>query len=222
MKIIIYGLIKKVLEFVFRRNFILSRFNDGGISLTFDDGPHPINTPVILDELLKRNIKVAFFVTGCELEKYPDLGKRIVAEGHLLGNHTYDHINISEVPFAEYITSIEKAELVIGQFRAGKDRKLFRPPYSSFSFSLLCYVVTKSFLLFNWSLDSRDSFIKNSSDLIDYVNSMSIINGDILLFHDDYSQTAAALPTIIDDLLKKGHQFTLPIIATNKNHKGRR
>lgn len=106
--------IKKILQIIFPRKFILNRLNGSeGVVLSFDDGPHPVHTPLILDELSRRNIKAAFFATGSELEKYQDLGRRIVDEGHLLGNHTYDHLDVKKVRFSRYKKSLIRSEKLL-------------------------------------------------------------------------------------------------------------
>lgn len=197
--------IKILLQFIFPSKFILNRIRkNDGIILSFDDGPHPIHTPIILDELAKRDIKAAFFVTGSELEKYPDLGKRIIAEGHLLGNHTYEHLNVKNVRFSDYKKSIIATEQIIMNISSSKHRFCFRPPYSAFSLKLIWYVLTTNYSIFNWTVDSRDSFIINRNELVDHVDNLDLRNGDVLLFHEDYKQTVAALPEIIDNIEARG------------------
>src|SRR5258708_1645988 len=92
------------------------------IYLSFDDGPHPLATTFVLDELKKYNAKATFFCIGKNVAAYPDLYKRILSEGHATGNHTYDHLNGWKTNDKLYFDNIAKAEKYI-------DSSMFRPPY---------------------------------------------------------------------------------------------
>ena len=101
--------------------------------LSFDDGPHPVATPFVLDELKKYDAKATFFCIGKNVDGYPQLYRRILLEGHRVGNHTYDHLNGWEVDDKRYLENIRDAARLI-------DSDLFRPPYgriSAFQSSLL-------------------------------------------------------------------------------------
>ena len=203
--------IKASLQFLFPKSFIFVKVkNFNGIILSFDDGPHPVHTPLILEELKKRSIKAVFFVTGCELEKYPELGRRIVADGHLLGNHTYEHVGVDKCCFKDYRLSIEKADSLIRSIVPLSDSKLFRPPFSKVSIELLWFMLFSDYKLFNWTQDSRDSFIPYPEQLMDYNRKLPIVNGDILLFHEDYEHTVCALPKLLDYFQESGFVFRLP------------
>ena len=204
--------IKYVLQRLFPNSFILGRIRKcDGVILTFDDGPHPKHTPLILAELARREIKAVFFVSGIELEKYPELGRLIVEQGHLLGNHTFEHPDIKHCSLTEYKQSVNRAEQLIELACSGRDyRRLFRPPYSSFSLEMLSYFFFSDYLLLNWNVDSRDSFILNADELVEYVSSLPIRSGDILLFHEDYAQTVAALPAILEFFQSREQRFVLP------------
>lgn len=211
-------MVKKIIKYFLSKtcphSFVLGRVEKlHGLVLTFDDGPHPTNTSDILQTLAERNIKAIFFVTGCQLKKYPELGRKIVEYGHLIGNHTYDHLNIKKCTYSEYKKSIEKTEENISLLYSDrKYQKLFRPPFSSFSIRLLVYIFFSRYLLVNWTIDSRDSFILQADSLVKYVNNLKLCNGDILLFHEDYSQTVEALPEILDHIQDQGFEFDLPVI----------
>jgi len=203
--------IKYVLQAVFPESFVLGRFKGlDGLVLTFDDGPHPEHTPIILKELKKRDVKAIFFVTGSELYNNQDLGKSIIEDGHLIGNHTYDHLSVNNCSFEEYRNSIEKNDVLLDSLIPDFNIKLFRPPYSDFSAHLLLYILFSDYMLLNWTKDSRDSFILSSDGLLEYVRSLRVCNGYILLFHEDSSQTVMAIPEVIDFFQSKGFQFVLP------------
>ena len=83
------------------------------IALTFDDGPHPVYTPVLLDGLAKRKVKATFFITGENAENYPDLVKRMQEEGHLVGNHTYSHIQLTDENREKFKGELVKTNQII-------------------------------------------------------------------------------------------------------------
>ena len=96
--------------------------NEKIIYLTFDDGPHPADTPFVLDELKKYNAKATFFCIGKNVVALPDIYKRILEEGHTVGNHTYNHLNGWKTKDDIYLNDIAEAANYI-------DSDLFRPPY---------------------------------------------------------------------------------------------
>ncbi len=205
------NVIKYFLQTIFPENFILGKFEGlQGIVLTFDDGPHPSYTPLILKELKKHDIKAVFFVTGNEVHDNQDLVKRILEDGHLIGNHTYDHLSVKECAFSEYKKSIEETGILLDSLISGYKFKFFRPPYSDFSLRLLLYILFSDYMLVNWTKDSRDSFIHSAEALLKNIENINVRNGDILLFHDDSFHTVQALPRVIDFFQGKGFEFVLP------------
>lgn len=199
MKTHVKNILKSFLQSCFKQKIIFNRLPVNGLVLTFDDGPHPIHTPIIIDTLAKRGINAIFFVTGKELEQYPEMGRLIVQHGHILGNHTYEHLDLRKCDFNEYLRSIKKTYEIISLFQS-PEKRIFRPPYGSLSLRLITAIVSSKSILMNWTVDSRDSFIKEDARLVNYVKTLPITQGDILLFHEDYPQTMRALPEIIDHL----------------------
>ena len=102
----------------------------GKIALTFDDGPSPVCTPQLLDGLKKRDVKVTFFVTGQNVESYPDIVKRASDEGHLIGNHTFHHVQLTAANTEEFKTEIVSTNEIIQEV-TGKETSFIRPPYGS-------------------------------------------------------------------------------------------
>lgn len=190
--------------------YFLRLQKNNGVVLSFDDGPHPVHTPIILEELQQRGIQAIFFVSGTELEKYPELGREIVGGGHLLGNHLYDHLSTDECSFTEYRRSFEKADDLLYRDCSPNGPKLFRPPYSKVSIRLILFILFSEYTLFNWTVDSRDSFVTTRDELIDYNRQQKIRTGDILLFHEDYYHTVCALPELLDHYQRIGLNFKLP------------
>ncbi len=185
------------------------------IALTFDDGPSPIWTPKILDELKKANVKATFFMIGHHVKNYPDVARRVAQEGHTIGNHGYAHSVLLYYTPAEIEEEIKYTELVIRDV-TGQTTKYFRPPKSWILSSLKDKIKSMGYGIVLWSLNSKDwvSFPSKyiSSYIIDRVRP-----GDILLFHDsgnvftteggDRSQTLLTVSTIMQTLKDKGYEF---------------
>ena len=115
------------------------------IALTFDDGPNPEYTPMLLKGLRKRNVKATFFLLGEEVEQYPDIVKEMVEEGHLLGVHSYQHVNFKEAGVEEALKQIEKTQEAIRNV-TGSNCGYIRPPYG-------CWQKVKA------NLDCKDKFV---------------------------------------------------------------
>ncbi|MTV50270.1 polysaccharide deacetylase family protein [Heliobacillus mobilis] len=182
--------------------------------LTFDDGPSEI-TPMVLDILKQHNIKATFFVIGNRVEAYPELVKRIVSEGHLVGNHTYSHkykyIYSSPESFFE---DLYHAEEVLNN-TIGIKPKVIRAPggtRGNFSEALAKKLLEQGYLIHDWNVDSKDSSAPVvSADRIRGQVSRQTANKNsvVILFHDGAGKNTlpVALPSIIEDLKVQGFVF---------------
>jgi len=195
VKHILYRLLSPVL---------FMRGRKGSIYITFDDGPHPENTPKIIDILDKYNVKATFFVTGSEMESYPDIIRSLIDNGHTIGYHSYSHKSYKQLKLYEIIKDLSYGQKLAEKFNY--NFRFFRPPYGDLTIFSLIYLVLSGWKVVMWSLDSRDSF-SNSEQVIDNVEIAKISDGDILLFHDDYDMTVELLPKILDDYNK--HNLSL-------------
>lgn len=187
-------IIKKIIYSILSK-YITNKGKKGAIYLTFDDGPHPENTLKILETLEKFDVKATFFMTGSEMEKYPEVVKSVVKKGHSIGYHSYSHISYKKLPLAEI-----RKELSIAQSLAKKANikiNLFRPPYGDLTPVSFFYLMLTGWKTIMWSLDSRDSF--DSRDrVLETVDVNKVSEGDILLFHDDYQMTLEILPEVLE------------------------
>ncbi len=187
-------IIKNIVFKIFSR-FILKRGNKSSIYITFDDGPHPENTPVILSILKEYSVKATFFMTGKEMEKYPDVVKSVFADGHSIGYHSYSHRSYKKISI---FTAIN--ELTLGRSLAndlGIKLTLFRPPYGDLTPLAFTYLSLTGWKTIMWSLDSRDSF-DGKEKVLELIDAKNIKGGEILLFHDDYTLTTGLLPEILE------------------------
>ncbi|PHJ68405.1 polysaccharide deacetylase [Nostoc linckia z18] len=181
------------------------------IALTFDDGPWPQTTKQVLDILKSNNIKGTFFVVGQNLKNYPELGKEIVAQGHVIANHTWHHwyhfFNQQAAAF-----EIDRTADLIYQV-TGVKTTLFRPPGGMMHNGLVGYAKAQKYTVVMWSADSTDYKLPAVPKLINNVIKDSRPGG-IVLMHDgggNRSRTVQALPEIISNLRKQGYRFvTVP------------
>lgn len=221
-------IVKLLLQIFYPGNFIFnpvifrSPKNTKKIALTFDDGPHAVNTPEILKILKERNIKATFFVLGKQLERNPHLGTMIVNDGHDLGNHSYDHVDIRKVSLKKFHSSVKKSEAVISNHTKNSRVKLIRTPFGRFDFRIFYYILKRNLVFVSWTVDTFDSFIRESEKLVSYNNGLTVKNRDILLLHEDYSHTVKALPDILDNLILNGIEFITISELMKQRHMSRR
>jgi len=184
-----------------------------GVQMTFDDGPHPIATPKVLQVLKSRNIKATFFLLGQNVQKFPDLVHEIQAEGHLIGNHSYTHNNLLFKNKNFVRTEIMQTKEILEEI-IGTHSHYFRPPYGYFDYSTLAVLRDLDLTCVLWNIDSKD-YKPNSQMNIAKRVVRKTQNGSILLLHDNTETSKVIndyLPKILDILLQKGFIFkTLPI-----------
>jgi len=186
------------------------------IALTFDDGPYGTSTEKILDILKQENIHASFFIIGKNVEKYPELTRRIVAEGHIIGNHSFDHSKkLSEMSTTTFAENINKAEDIIASTTKIYP-KIFRPPYGKSSSKMFEVLNKEKYISVLWNIDSKDwDDINSTTDLIEKETIQSAKTNGIILFHDgrdihvDYPRENIinALPAIIQKLKSAGYTF---------------
>jgi chitin deacetylase len=177
------------------------------IALTFDDGPWPQTTVQVLDILKQNDVKGTFFVVGQNVKNYPDLMKRIVADGHGIGNHTWHHWYHAMNPqTAAY--EVENTTNLIYK-TTGVKTGLFRPPGGMMHNGVAAYARNSKYAVVMWSSDSIDYSRPSVPKLINNVFRQAKPGG-IVLMHDgggNRSQTVQALPTIIENFRKQGYSF---------------
>lgn len=170
----------------------------GALYLTFDDGPQPGHTPRILDVLAENDARASFFLLGQQVEHHPDIVERIVAGGHLLGNHSYNHPSFTRIPWAEQLAQIERTDRLLMAFD-GKHEHCFRPPSGRIPVSLLVQFALRRRNIVYWSYDSLDYQRKTVEQMIDAIRSDPPRAGDIVLMHDDSETTTRALEVLLPE-----------------------
>lgn len=172
------------------------------VAITFDDGPSPETTEKLLAGLAERNVKATFFVIGKKAEECPELIKEIYDGGHLMGNHSYDHVNLGELPEEEACDQITHTNQVIYEI-TGEYPQYLRSPFGSTKTNLECDVGMYEVL---WDVDPRDWEVKDADTIIERVVS-DVGENDIILLHDGYDTSVIAAFAIIDILQARGYEF---------------
>ena len=172
------------------------------VALTFDDGPHQTCTPALLNGLKQRGVKATFFLMGENIAGKEPLVQRMQAEGHLIGNHGYRHIQMTKEEAEQACADIEQTEKLI-QSITGKRPEYLRPPYGDWNEQLECRVNLTTVL---WNVDSLDWKFQNTDRIVRRVEK-DVKDGDIILMHDIFSTSVEAALRIVDDLQKRGYEF---------------
>ncbi|KAA6350578.1 Peptidoglycan-N-acetylglucosamine deacetylase [termite gut metagenome] len=174
------------------------------VYLTFDDGPIPDITPWVLDLLDKHHIKATFFMVGDNARKYPEIHQMVIAQGHRIGNHTYNHIRGSEYLSENYLANVEKAGELL-------NTDLFRPPHGHMRYAQ--YIMLKSrYRIIMWDLVTRDYSNKLNGKQVFRKVKRYIRNGSIITFHDSLKaerNMKYALPRSLEWIREQGFTFGL-------------
>ena len=169
------------------------------IALTFDDGPSEKCTGRLLDGLKERNVKATFFLIGENAENNPELVKRIDSEGHLIGNHTYHHVEITKISDVEAEHEIQQADDVVYSI-IGKHVEYMRPPFGAWQKDLELKMQVMPVL---WTIDPLDWTTENADEIVNKVVTEAG-EDDIILMHDCYDSSVDAALRIVDILKKEG------------------
>ncbi|MDR2044695.1 MAG: polysaccharide deacetylase family protein [Clostridium sp.] len=172
------------------------------VAITFDDGPHPIYTKQLLDGLDERGVKATFFVTGINAERYPEIIREISRQGHLIGNHTYYHTQLTGGNLETFKEEIFKTNELLKEL-TGEEILYIRPPYGSWN-----KAVEKDLNMFPvlWSVDPLDWCSTSVSCIVQSVMA-KVRENDVILLHDHYPSTVTAALKIVDKLTAQGYRF---------------
>ena len=172
------------------------------IAITFDDGPSSQCTGRLLDGLKERNVKATFFLIGENAKENPELVKRLDEEGHLIGNHTYHHVEITKVSDEEAKKEILDTNKVITSI-TGKSVEYMRPPFGLWQRNLEMEIEVLPVM---WTIDPLDWTTENVDEIVNKVVTEAEEN-DIILLHDCYMSSVEAALRIIDILQERGFEF---------------
>ena len=188
------------------------------IAMTFDDGPSAINTPRLLDMLKQRGIKATFFLIGENVQAHPEIVKRILAEGHEIGNHTWTHPQLSRLSYDRVKSEISRTQDAIKE-ASGYTPTLLRPPYGAITQKQREWIASALGLrVILWSVDPFD-WKRPGPAVVRQRILTGAAPGAIVLSHDIHKQTVDAMPTTLDALIAKGYKFVTvsQMIALDKS-----
>lgn len=172
------------------------------VALTFDDGPREDTTTRLLDGLLERGAAATFFVIGQQVPGNEGLIRRMKAEGHQVGNHTYSHVRLITADMDTVVEEVHKAEALLTE-AAGEGSFWLRPPYGRIGAERAELIHTP---MIYWSVDPQDWKLLNKDKVVAAVLD-AVRPGDIILLHDFYSTSVDAALEIVDRLQKDGYDF---------------
>lgn len=173
------------------------------IALTFDDGPNIKYTPMLLDGLKERGIKATFFLIGAntEQEESKKIVKRMYEEGHLIGNHTYRHVDLSKISGREAEKEIKTTDEAIKKI-TGHETEFIRPPFGAMPEG----EEDPDKIYVKWTVDSLDWVTKDTEKIVEKVTA-DTKEGDVILMHDCYGESVEAALQIVDIMEKQGYEF---------------
>ncbi|WP_028399798.1 delta-lactam-biosynthetic de-N-acetylase [Ectobacillus panaciterrae] len=190
-------------------SFYLGNTNKKDIYLTFDNGYENGYTEKILDVLKKKKVPATFFITGQYVKEQPELVKRMVKDGHIIGNHSWHHPDLTTVSDVRFRKELELLEEEVKSLTGQKEMKYLRPPRGIFSERTLAlskemgyYNVFWSLAFLDWKVDQQRGWKYSYDCVMNHIHP-----GAIILLHSISSDNAGALDKIIDDLRKRGYTF---------------
>lgn len=176
------------------------------IAITFDDGPHATNTPRLLDMLSSRGIKATFFCVGTNVARYPNIVRRIIADGHEMANHTWNHPKLSSLGDSGVRSELDRANAGILNV-AGVAPRMYRPPYGAITARQKQFIMSEyGYPTILWSVDPQD-WQRPGPAVVTSRILAGTKPGAIILVHDIHPPSVDAMPATLDGLLARGYRF---------------
>ncbi|WP_051221106.1 polysaccharide deacetylase family protein [Eremococcus coleocola] len=179
------------------------------VSLTFDDGPNDEFTPQLLDVMNKYGVKGTFFLMGAYVDEYPEMTKRIVDEGHYLGNHTYNHFDLHDLTDEEVKTQFEWTNMAIEE-ATGTRPKMYRMPFGGGGERVYNLMADSGMESILWNLDSLDWKTQDRDMIVEEVMN-DLQEHSLILMHDTNQATVDAIDILIPKLQEMGYEFVSPL-----------
>lgn len=155
------------------------------IALTFDDGPHPEYTPRLLDSLADKGFKATFFLIGEKAAQYPYLVKRICAEGHQIGNHTWSHTEPATTSTASFLAEVQRTRAYLNDL-TGRDIRIVRPPKGELTIGKVKGLWQRKESCILWNRDPKDYRMASKGELAHWYRNFQPVAGDVVLLHDNH------------------------------------
>lgn len=177
------------------------------VALTFDDGPTEDITPQILDLVDQYGVSVTFFMQGNRLYEKEEIVHRAVSLGCEIGTHGWSHVDMTTFEKSELVDRLERCEKRISEmFEDGYDVRLMRPPYGSTDSGVYSAAIHAEMAVVKWSVDTLDWKSRDKQAIL-AICKEEIRHGDIVLFHDKFESTRAAVEELIPWLLEQGYEL---------------
>lgn len=181
--------------------------------LTFDDGPTPEITEWVLDNLAQYNAKATFFCIGNNIEKHAELFRKLIENGHAVGNHTYNHLKGWKHKTKNYLKDVDQTDFLMRSYLKGSNKethKLFRPPYGKFKVKQSKKIQSKGYQLIMWDVLSYDwdRSVSKEDCLLNVTSSAK--EGSIIVFHDSvkaFNNLEFVLPRVLQKYSELGYEF---------------
>jgi peptidoglycan/xylan/chitin deacetylase (PgdA/CDA1 family) len=175
------------------------------IALTFDDGPHPYHTPVLLKTLRRLHVRATFFVVGRNVDRYPELVRQMVEDGHEVENHTYNHLRLSQMPLGIVHEEIEAGAAAIWR-ATGRIPRFVRPPGGMTNHAVRQVAQFGGYVTVMWTDDPAD-YERPPVETLRQRLFAHVRPGSIILLHEKVPQTVQVLPEFVAEMRRRGYQF---------------
>lgn len=179
------------------------------VAFTFDDGPHPVYTPQVLEIFRRAGGQATFFMIGKEIEAHPEIAAEVHREGHEIANHTYTHPDLTKLTLEEAGEELQRAEHLVQEV-AGRPARSFRPPYFGVNDDILSLAAERGYRTIGAvNGDARDWDNPGVEHILENTRS-AVKPGSVLIFHDGYgdrSQTVEAVRMLVEELVGEGYRL---------------
>lgn len=192
---------------------ILWHTAEQSVHITFDDGPHPVATPKVLEILRKRRVAATFFLLGTSVRQFPEIARQVSLEGHSVGNHSMNHTTMFLKPMEHQRDQIQRGNEIIENTLQLRPRA-FRPPFGHFDCATLKIAKAEGQRVVLWDVNPRDFSAAQANSVV-HAATRRAKSGSIILFHDNDSTASTLvrfLNPILDQLEQRGFKFShLPV-----------
>jgi peptidoglycan/xylan/chitin deacetylase (PgdA/CDA1 family) len=177
--------------------------------LTFDDGPHPEHTPAVLDVLKKEEVGATFFLLGDRARRFPGLVRRIAAEGHLIGHHSFSHSEPGRTSARQLLDEVSRTQDVLTAL-VGRPSPWFRPPKGKLTAAKLVRLWRAGQTVVLWNVDPKDYSCQSPQEVRDWFDRHPLGGGDLVLLHDNVPYAGGMLTDLIHATRRRGLNFVTP------------
>ncbi len=200
--------VRRALAATLPRRLLLvhGRADRAEVCLTFDDGPHPEHTPRLLDVLQDLQVRATFFVIGRHAERHPHLIRRLAAEGHLVGHHSFTHSDPAQTSARQLIEEVRQTRALLAEI-LGAQSRWFRPPHGKLTAAKLWTLCRHGQTVVLWNADPKDYACPAAADVRRWFQQRPLRGGDLLLLHDTWPYAAEVLPEVVAECRSRGLTF---------------